>query len=397
MIDKNNYNTFSILIPDGETTLLSNVVHSLSLIGHLKIYVLSSHKRKYFEYSIDNSCFKHSRFIEKFIYYKNTTTDEWISKIDSTVEKFDIDLIMPIFDVSALKILKYQSKLKNKSKLCLLPNLNDFETALRKDLLYLFLKKNNLPCPNSVILDSNFEDNILPLKFPLIAKPTYGFSGGNGVRLIKDKKQLFEYINLNKSDKPILLQKFIEGFDVTCNVLCKNGEIQAYTMQKGALVKKVKVTPQFEFKFFYDEALLRLMKDLMKALNWSGVANIDFRFDKTDNTYKVIEINPRFWLNTEASALFGVNFPYLYCMSTFSREIDFTPVKQGTFLHLRALMKRIKRNPLFLFRINYLFKNSPIRFVIKDPLVVWNILIWRTNNIISTKIFKKTSNQRSDF
>ncbi|MHA7844309.1 MAG: ATP-grasp domain-containing protein [Winogradskyella sp.] len=388
---KNNSKTLSILIPDGETTLLSNVVHSLSLIAHVKIYVLSSHKRRYFKYSIDNNCFKYSRFIEKFIYYENTTPEEWIDKIDATVEDYSIDLIMPIFDVSTKRILEHQNNLKNRSKLCSLSSLSNFETALRKDLLYLFLKSNNLPCPESIIVDSRFKNDFVNLDFPLVAKPTYGFNGGMGVKLVNDKNELLNYINAIKTDNPILLQKFIEGFDVTCNVLCKNGDIQAYTMQKAAIIKSVKVTPQFEFSFFNDKALLGLMKDLMKALNWSGVANIDFRFDETDNTYKVIEINPRFWLNTEASALAGVNFPYLYCLSTLDNKIEFNPVESGTFLHLKALVKRLQRNPLLIFKVNFLIKNTPFGFIIKDPLVLWCKFIWRTNNIISSKILKRKS------
>lgn len=386
---KNSHNTFSILIPDGETTLLSNVVYSLSLVRDVKIYVMSSHKRKYFRYSIDNSCFKYSRFIEKFIYYENTSIEDWIYKIDTTAETYGIDLIMPIFDVSTKKILEHLKLLKNKSKLCNLTSLTNYETALRKDFLYLFLKSNKLPCPDSIIVDSKFDFNIQKIDFPLVAKPTYGFNGGMGVKLVKNEEELRKYIGAISTDKPILLQKFIEGFDVTCNVLCENGEIKAYTMQKGVLVKDVKVTPQYEFSFFHDEVLLLLMKNLMKALNWSGVANIDFRFDKTDSTYKVIEINPRFWLNTEASALAGVNFPYLYCLSSLNKKIDFTPVKSGVFLHLKSLIKRFQRNPLLVLKINFLLNNTPFRFIIKDPLVLWCKFIWRTNNVISSKILKK--------
>lgn len=240
-----------------------------------------------------------------------------------------------------------------------------------------------------LVVDSKFEYDAISMDFPLVAKPTYGFNGGMGVRLVKNRKELLEYVKTSKADNPILLQKFIEGFDVTCSVLFKNGEIQAYTMQKAVLVESIKVTPQFEFSFFHDEDLLELMKDLMKALNWSGVANIDFRLDKTDNTYKVIEINPRFWLNTEASALAGVNFPYLYCLSTLNEKVEFTPVKNGTFLHLKALVKHLKRNPLLIFKTKFLLNNTPVRFVIKDPFVLLCKFMWRTNNIISSKILKK--------
>lgn len=121
-------------------------------------------------------------------------------------------------------------------------------------------------------------------------------------------------LSCQKKNHEILLQDFIDGFDVTCNVFCEKGKLLAYTMQKAVLVKSVKVTPQTEFIFFNDDSLLELMKDLMLSLNWSGVANIDFRFDKINKTYKVIEINPRFWFNTEASAMMNVNFPYILCL-----------------------------------------------------------------------------------
>jgi D-aspartate ligase len=386
---KNNHKSFSILIPDGETTLLSNVVYSLSLIKGVKIFVLSAHKGKFFSYSTDNSCFKYSRLIDKFIHCPNTKDIEWLNKIDTIVDKYNIDLIMPIFDISTLYILKESHNLRNRAKLCLLSDKSNFEKALRKDLLYEFLILKSLPCPKSKVIDLELNYDRLDLDFPLIAKPAFGYNGGMGVKLIKDDKQLLNYLNLKKTDTAILLQEFIEGYDVTCNVLCQKGEIQAYTMQRSVVERDLKVTPQYEFRFFHDENLLKLMKDLMNGLNWSGVANLDFRFDRRDKSYKVIEINPRFWLNTEASALAGVNFPYLYCLSTLNETIDFKPIKNGSFLHLKALAIRLQTNPFFIFKINFLLKNTPFKFVVKDPLVLWCKFLWRTNNIISSKILKK--------
>lgn len=382
----------SVLIPDGETTLLSNVVHSLSLIKSIKIYVISSHKRQYLKYTItSNSCFKHSRFIEKYVYFENTSTEAWLDKIDRTVEDYGIDLIMPIFDVTTKRILEHKHQLKHKSKLCYLSHLTDFETALRKDLLYKFLTAKNLPRPESIVVDTTQNVDFSTIKFPIVGKPSFGYQGGMRVSLLKNKDALNTYLASVKTDYPILLQQYIKGFDVSCNVLCNNGKIQAYTMQKANNLDEIQLTPQHEFTFFYDEALLELMKTLMKALNWSGVANIDFRYDQTDNLYKVIEINPRFWLNTEASALAGVNFPYLYCLMSLNKPLEFIPVKEGKFLHLKVLVKRLFRNPFLIFKFSFLRKHTPFRFVIKDPVVLWYKFIWRTNNKLSSKGYKSKS------
>jgi predicted ATP-grasp superfamily ATP-dependent carboligase len=384
---KYNHNTISVLIPDGESTLLSNVVYSLSLIKKVKIYVLSSHKGKCFKFSLNNNCFKYSRFIDRFIYYSPKSDEAWIRKIDTVVNDYGIDVIMPIFDVSTKRIIESKHFLVNKSKLVLLPELSDFNKALHKDLLYLHLKSNGLPSPKSIIIDSKVRNEV-ELDYPLIAKPTFGFNGGMGVMYINNEKELAEYWQINNNNENILLQEFIDGYDVTCNVLCCNGEIQAYTMQKTSEDKYCKVAPQYEFVFFEDEALLKLIKSLMKSLNWSGVANIDFRFDKKTQDYKVIEINPRFWLNTEASALAGVNFPYLYYLSSNHQKVEFNKVKEGTFLHLKALMKKLIHNPFFIFKISFVKKHTPLRFILKDPLVLLCKFFWRTNNIIATKVFK---------
>lgn len=387
---KKKRNTFSVLIPDGEATLIYNVVYSFSLMKNVKIYVLSSHTNRFFDLSTNNSCcLKYSRYIEKYFYDPITTDSKWLNRIDDIVLNNNIDCIIPVLDKTTKRIVENEHLLKSRGKLCTLPELSSLRLAMDKGLLYKHLKSNNIPCPNSELISAETTNYHSKLSFPFIVKPTADTQGGSGVFLLKNQKEFIDYLKLPKKNHEILLQDFIEGFDVTCNVFCEKGKLLAYTMQKAALVKSVKVTPQTEFIFFNDDSLLELMEDLMLSLNWSGVANIDFRFDKIDKTYKVIEINPRFWFNTEASAMMNVNFPYILCLSSMQRKINFKPVENKSFVNIDGLLNRILINPLFIFKIKFIFNNTPIKFLLKDPLVVWCKFIWIINNVISSKILKK--------
>lgn len=51
---------------------------------------------------------------------------------------------------------------------------------------------------------------------------------------------------------------------------------------------------------------------VLEALAWTGPAQIEFRHDPRDDTYHLIEINPKFWGTLLASIRAGVDFPGLY-------------------------------------------------------------------------------------
>ena len=247
------------------------------------------------------------------------------------------------------------------------------------------MESKNIPSPKSFVsMDGNF-NNSKKIDFPLIAKPVLGYNAGRGVKLISTKQELIKYLENNTYSCDIIIQQYIEGYDISCNVLCENGNVLAYTMQKRSNVADNNSRSyQLGFNFINDAQLLSIIEKLMKSLNWSGVANIDCRYDVNDRVFKVIEVNPRFWVNTELSALYGVNFPYLFCLSSLNKELKTDGSHSNSiFLSLKGLVIYLKQNPFYLVKLRYLWTHSPVRFVIKDPLVTINKFIWRMKNVLS--------------
>ena len=53
----------------------------------------------------------------------------------------------------------------------------------------------------------------------------------------------------------------------------------------------------------------------MRALNWKGIAMVEWKVDPRDGRPKLMEVNPRFWGSLELAVRSGVDFPVLYAQA----------------------------------------------------------------------------------
>ena len=58
------------------------------------------------------------------------------------------------------------------------------------------------------------------------------------------------FFSKNKFDYGYLIEEYITGYDVGCNVLCDKGVILAHTIQKGNLFEQAPFSPQIGLDFF---------------------------------------------------------------------------------------------------------------------------------------------------
>lgn len=376
---KNKKRDISVLIPDGESHILIYVVNCLAQQKRVKIYVMSNKK--------DNPM-RYSRYVKCFSYYKKSHSDEeWIHNINKEVRKHNIDVIMPIFEIGIKTLIANKKHIEDISKLGLLPALMSFDTAINKGELAQFLQVNKISGPKSILVSSNKDlSQIDKLNFPVIIKPTEGFGGGQGIIVFQTLESLKNHFLQNGFNYKNIIQEYIVGYDIDCSVLCRDGKILAFTIQKGNMVGKNQFSPQFGLSFTYEEELYKLVKKLMQTLNWNGVAHIDMRYDENTKEFRVIEINTRFWVSLDASLLAGVNFPYLYCLSSMGKTFENPEYKYIQYLNLKGLVKKIKQDVKFIFKIKFILNNTPLKFALKDPLPMVYKYITRTRNILLAKL-----------
>ncbi|WP_248723024.1 ATP-grasp domain-containing protein [Seonamhaeicola sp. ML3] len=365
----------SVLIPDGESHILIHVINCLSQIELVDVFVMSSTKHNPMRYS---------RYIKGFSYYPENKIDEiWIENVNREINKHQIDVVLPIFEIKIKTLIKHRKSILNQDKLGLLPSIVNFNTAINKGALAKHLEKYDIPGPKSITISPGENTNKLDvLNFPVIIKPLEGFGGGQGIKVFKREEDIKAHFAKNNFKYTNIIQEYIEGYDIDCSVLCNNGEILAYTIQKGSMLGKNKFTPQYGLQFIEEPDVYKIVEKLTKSLDWNGVAHIDMRYNKNTCTFNIIEVNTRFWVSLDASLLAGVNFPYLYCLSSTGLTFNKPQFKFIEYLNLKGLIRKVKYKPGFIFKIGFILNNTPLKFALIDPVPMIYKFITRTKNII---------------
>lgn len=371
---KENHPKFSVLLPEGDSNLMPFVVNCLSRKKGVDIYVICNNPK---------AEVRKSNKIKNFSFYlKAKEEQEWIANLNTEMERFKIDIILPFDEFGIQASIKFKDQISQNEKLVFLPSLEDFLLSNNKGALAQHLKKHGVPAPTTFLFEKKEVCEKSPTNFPIILKPLEGYGGGRGIHKFENEASLQSFYSSNTVDVPYLLQSYIEGYDIDCSVLCKEGEILAYTIQKGFLAGAEKFGPNVGVEFLYQDKLLNVVKRLMKSLNWNGVAHIDMRYDKSDGSYKVVEINPRFWETTEASEIAGVNFPFLYCLAFLGIEFNQPKFQPTKFLNLIGLSKSVRKNKWFLFRLKFIFSNTPLKYYLSDPKPMLNIFYNKFKSVL---------------
>jgi len=194
-----------------------------------------------------------------------------------------------------------------------------------------FLPVHDIPRPPTVLVRTGSKqeyESLSRLTFPVLAKPPLE-AGGYGIRRFENCAELSRFL-AGKDDGDIwVVQEFVEGHDVCVNVLCENGKVIAATTQHAFNQPPSSYKPPYNFEFKCDSSALDIASRLMAKLGWSGIANVDMRFDEKRNAVVVLEVNGRYWASLLGSVHAGVNFPLLACKAVLG-QISSSIIPQNT-------------------------------------------------------------------
>ena len=264
--------------------------------------------------------------------------EAFLEKIQAISAKYHGATLFPVTDVTLSEILKNRTYLSNYVHI---PFVNDKKYGQASDKLRLSrLALNlNIPIPRT-LFSPNFKelgDLLLEankMGFPLVLKPSRsrirtekGWVNA-GVRYANNLKQLENTLQKEPFwNYPFLVQERIEGPGVGIFLLMAEGNALAHFAHRrirekppsgGVSVLCESIKPPAK-------ALDTAMK-LLKKLAWSGVAMVEFKWDMSDGTLKLIEVNARFWGSLQLAISAGVDFPFMLYHFVKGEKID--PVKR---------------------------------------------------------------------
>ncbi len=136
--------------------------------------------------------------------------------------------------------------------------------------------------------------------YPVLVRPSFVL-GGRAMQIVANEKQLRHYLKTAveiDEDKPVLVDKYIEGREVEIDAICDG--INVFVPGIMELVERtgvhsgdsISVYPPFSISNKVKGIILQYAKKLGLGIGIVGLYNIQFIVDKDDNVF-VIEVNPR--------------------------------------------------------------------------------------------------------
>ena len=324
-----------VLLIGYDSNIGLGVIACLRMQG-FKFYLLSHNTR---------NAAKYSCYVKKTFYY-NAENDSLKDKIISIVKQYNIDFIMPYDELEIREVTLHKQELIKYAPCVLGTDSANFDIGIHQLNLAKFLTAKWIPCPPFATLDNIEQQEILikNVGFPLLLKPVR-MASGRMIQKVYDQQSLNNIIAENSDNiSNFLLQPFIIGSDVTCNVICKEGEVICYTIQESPVKKGSNFSSNDSLVYHDDAEVISIVSRIMKELNWNGVACIDMRRDEKTKKVYILEINGRFWASVLPSFVkAGVNFPLILLKLSLSEKIEIPKMRPAIQVSLKEYLNSLVR------------------------------------------------------
>ena len=255
-----------------------------------------------------------SKYCEKKFVYPNPSerTEEFINYLLDLVKRNKYEMIFPITDNTVLPIVLHKDEFSEHT-IVPFPDYATLIKAMNKEKTVRTAIENGIPLPKTYFIKDITDSKLDELEYPIILKPVRS-SGSRGVALCNNRSELIDKYNyIYEKYGSLLIQEYIpHGGEIGVYTLfSKESKPVALTVQKRIRSYPVSGGPSTLRETIRNDELVALSIKLLKAMNWYGLAMVEFRIDSRNGRPKLMEINPRFWGSLQLSILAGANFPFL--------------------------------------------------------------------------------------
>jgi len=248
------------------------------------------------------------------------TQVEYLLEI-ATRNDLDRWVLFPTSDESAALLSRFHSKLSRRFRVST-PTWNVLRWAYDKRLTYRLAadQKVDYPATSYPLTDTDIE--AVNCEYPAILKPAIHTSinrltTDKAWRVSNHEELLVRYREARELMPPdlILVQEMIHGSGASqfsFAALCCDGKtIASLTARR---------TRQYPIDFGYSSSFVETMdvpeivapsQRLLAAIGYTGIVEVEYKFDSRDGKFKLLDINPRLWTWSPLGGRAGIDFPYL--------------------------------------------------------------------------------------
>ena len=164
------------------------------------------------------------------------TPSGMLAAVAAYVERWPVDLVVPIDERMIVMAGEVADQLERLAPLAPGPDPDLCRRVDDKWSFHQLMSEAGLPVPRTALATGDPEplmDELVRWGSPLLLKPRLG-AGGEGIRRLERPDELLEALAEAPPRTPedFIVQEFIPGEDVSCNILAVDGEIIAHTVSR---------------------------------------------------------------------------------------------------------------------------------------------------------------------
>ena len=264
-----------------------------------------------------------SRYSRKHFTWPDGDDRQRLDRLFALASRYGLDgwALFPDSDESAALLSRHHEELGRHFRMTV-PPWDALRWAYDKRLTYRLAAENGIDQPKTFLTTCRDDLAKLDVSFPAILKPAVKAEPNRFTRekawLVNDRHALsarYEEARSFVPDDVIMVQELIAG----------GGEAQfsyAALCQEGRTIASVTArrTRQYPIDFGYSSSFVETVYEpaieepaqrVLAAMGYTGLIEVEFKYDTRDGRYKLLDINPRVWTWHALCAHAGVDFPYL--------------------------------------------------------------------------------------
>ena len=302
----------SVLITDGDLKVTLPVLRSLA--------------RKNVQTGVAATSTKAMSFFSKYCKAKfmypspRDNLGLFLKAIRKIIEESDFDILFPVGEWTLVPISKNRESIASRIELPFASK-EAIEKTFNKSLTLEIAMKEGVPMPETFFVKdlSDLQEAARKTPYPAVIKSRFSWFWDHGkasfsrpVYVNSPQELLMRYKSMHSEFPFPIIQEYIPGVAYHIGALCNHSRLKA-----ACCIKEHRTIPvtggyaTLRETVDLNPKMLKSALRMLEALDWHGVAEVEFKSDSRDSTPKFMEINGRFWGSLELAIEAGIDFPYL--------------------------------------------------------------------------------------
>ncbi len=247
----------------------------------------------------------------------------------SLLERHEIEQLIPVGTDAFRVLVPMKAEIEHHCHMVTVDE-DKLNLCFSKEATYRFAEKLGISVPHSFYPRTRSDLDAIcdQIRFPCIIKGPFEV-GGNIVAKADSRAELkdrFSWLcdrhSLNEETGLPLVQEFIDGFGCGFFAVYDNGQCGPTFQHRRIREMPPSGGYSVAAQSFDSQAVHVAGKTLLDALEWHGVAMVEFRM--RNGVPYLMEINPKFWGSLDLALEAGVNFPLELIKIADGVEVSFS-------------------------------------------------------------------------